>query len=268
MKYCCTVTAQSLSLFPDIINLGERDNPKITDAEKFNSVFEIINKTRTQLGSALLKSWLYSPLSDINAIYRRQFYIYHFIYNAKLMSTLRDSTLYFSKFPDWKNALNKLENYENKNVTLYDLIIIYRSIIRFQAIGSTLLETSILEESTNFESDLNRDTKNLIFHTIGSNSNKFDKFLNLVEELLDIDSIKSRSVPNTKDTQLESSSIWKDNWIRVRPKFSPSLNNLHESLVDTQRQMQTELTQLNQSLGVKSVISPRICKCASYTLLP
>eukprot|EP01036_Dinobryon_divergens_P029325 gene29324-38404_t len=131
----------------------------------------------------------------------------------------------------------------------------YRSIIRFQAIGSAFLETSIIEEErTHFHNDdVNGDTKNQIFHNIGSNSNKFDKFLNLVEELLDIDSIKSRSsVTSTKDTQLESSNIWKDNWIRVRPKFSPSLNNLHESLVDTQRQMQTELTQLNQSLGAKS----------------
>ena len=269
MKYC-NVTVQSLSLFPDGLNIIKGQNESLKNEEekadsksihagydKFNSVLEIICKTKTHLGSTLLKSWLYSPLSDIDSISRRHFYILHFVANAKLMSTLRDSTLYLSKFPDWKIALNKLENLENKNVTLFDLIIMYRSIIRFQAIGS-ILETSIADETKNFQSDLPpKASFYQTFHAICSNSNKFEKFLSLVEELLDIDSIKSRYLGNAKGAQLDSSNIWKDDWIRVRPKFSPALNTLHETLVETQRLMQTELTQLNQSLsttGAKSVL--------------
>ena len=277
MKYC-NITASSLNLFPNsndtaIESLNENST---ADAQlnKFETVFDIICKTRTKIGTALLKTWLKHPLSDEHEIARRHFYISLFLKTTTLLCSLRDSAEQLLRYPEWGFALKKLESHESKAVSLNDLIILYRSIIRFQAIGATLHEY-LSDESSYFRTinENNQDCKSQLFHDIYSFTHKFDKFLHLVEDLLDIESIKSRvgrkaaSNPYA-DFQYDANCIWKDNWIRVKPKFSPELSRLHDSIVEIQQLMQSELNQLNQSVsnsGSKSVIAYYITFRTAYS---
>lgn len=248
----------------EVINCEEAS--PTNDSNQMKSVFEILSETKTKFGTSLLRKWLEEPLGEISSIKRRQWYIAFFIKYGSAMTSLRDDSCHLLRFPDWAYNTSKLKDYEvKKNVTLQDLLVLYRCIIRFQAI-SKVLEPFLNEENemmcstivppvvSNVEGSEKESTtpdNHHLFQRIRFISGHFEKYLQLVEELVDIDSIRTHStakVPvdnNSNDNNNNVEGVWKDSWIRVRPKYSPELNKLYEELQSLQSQMAKELQFVN-----------------------
>lgn len=75
----------------DILPMDHGKLEHISSSNNKGSLYGILNKTKTAMGSRLLKKWLLMPLQNIDEIERRQNVVEILIQNAIFRTELRDS---------------------------------------------------------------------------------------------------------------------------------------------------------------------------------
>mmetsp|Transcript_17377 Transcript_17377/g.17088 ORF Transcript_17377/g.17088 Transcript_17377/m.17088 type:complete len:271 (-) Transcript_17377:1367-2179(-) len=88
-----TAAINALNLFPQNYNAA---NQFITN--DVTSIYEIINHTKTSIGSKLLKTWMKQPIRDEKEILRRLDIVEFFIKHSEERATIQDQHL--GKIPD------------------------------------------------------------------------------------------------------------------------------------------------------------------------
>lgn len=90
-------------------SINEDGPSSSSNRPKCNSLFELINETKSKMGNRLLRQWLQHPLRDSLLIKRRQNAINFFLENVETMNLLRESREYLKNFPDMER-LGQLSN--------------------------------------------------------------------------------------------------------------------------------------------------------------
>ena len=122
------------------------------------SLFDVLNHCKTRMGTRLLRKWVQCPQCEYDKVLVRQSAVEIFYFAAGLRCSIRDSRDALQSFPDFdtlgkelpsqyyfveKNLLvKKLQGIPTK-VTLFDLVSIYRCILRFNSILNILSQGSL-----------------------------------------------------------------------------------------------------------------------------
>ena len=151
----------------------------------------------------------------------------------------------------------------SSSVSLSDLLTLYRAVLRAQSIATVL---SAFADNKNTNASLgNNATSGItqIRQDLERNVSKCDKFLALIEEVVDLqriqetygarnatssggnassDAVTHDAYFNEHETEYftPSSEMFRDKWVRVRPSFTPELTTLHRELQSIQASMHAE----------------------------
>eukprot|EP01027_Heterolobosea_sp_BB2_P019187 GEZU01026954.1.p1 GENE.GEZU01026954.1~~GEZU01026954.1.p1 ORF type:complete len:598 (+),score=158.78 GEZU01026954.1:59-1852(+) len=107
--------------------------PQATDANKNYSVYGLLNKCKTAIGSRLLMQWIRQPLIDYDQIVRRHDIVEGLIGDAITRQGLQENCL--NKAPDLERIVKKLQRGKAK---LEDCVKIYQFLLRLPTFIDTL----------------------------------------------------------------------------------------------------------------------------------
>jgi DNA mismatch repair protein MSH2 len=107
----------------------------IPDEPKFGSIFGVLNRCRTKIGSRLLNRWVRQPLLNVDAINRRLDLVELFLNNTQVRLQLGDSAL--RGVPDVELLASKMSR---KAASLGDAYRLYTFTKALSLIESTLVE--------------------------------------------------------------------------------------------------------------------------------
>ena len=104
----------------------------LRDGSKKNTLFDVLDYTKTPLGNRLLKKWLESPLADITAINRRLDSVEELFKNFNMRKNLREA---LKNIRDFERLMTKIEV---GSANARDLIAIKISMLALPTIAETL----------------------------------------------------------------------------------------------------------------------------------
>ncbi|GJD07970.1 DNA mismatch repair protein msh-2 [Galdieria sulphuraria] len=163
----------------DLLPLNNRELERVASSVKRkDSLYGILNKTKTAMGSRLLKKWLLMPLQNIEEIEKRQNVVETFIENAIFRTEFRDRHLKF--VPDLARLCRRFQKL--KNVTLRHVICLYQLSIRLPLLLDCFSQYTMADDS----SPLKPYWQRLIsLHT------ELDRFEELIEATIDLDLVQN-----------------------------------------------------------------------------
>ncbi|CAN0184702.1 unnamed protein product [Ascophyllum nodosum] len=171
--------------------------PDPTAPHEFGSLFNVLNRCRTKVGSRLLERWLRQPLTDKDEIERRHDVVGFFKEEAGLRGSMRDGPL--KSCPDLDSLKTKMQRRRAGLMEVFKLYLFSRSVISF-------VET--LEAY--FEGDdktVDEAVETLIKEKFVSGFKKltegFSLFQQLVEHVLDMDVLPDLVINPSYSPQLE-----------------------------------------------------------------
>ena len=91
------------------------------------SIFSLLNKTRTAMGSRLLSRFIRQPLLELSAISARHDVVAYFVSHTQVRSHLRESSACLRRFPDVDAILRKLQRDRAK---LIDVVRLYQVVVK------------------------------------------------------------------------------------------------------------------------------------------
>lgn len=158
------------------------------DEPKFGSVYGVLNRCRTKIGSRLLNRWVRQPLLDVAAINKRLDLVELFLNNAQVRLALGDSAL--RGVPDVELLVGKMTS---KNASLGDAYRLYTFTKALAVIETTLSEfhAQLMYEQEQGEEQAAYVPRAMIellsrfiepLHTLNT---KFTLFQNLIEHVVD-----------------------------------------------------------------------------------
>ncbi len=151
-----------------IIDSSTRKNLELVETlrekNKYGSLLWAIDKTKTNMGARLLRSWICQPLKDINQIKKRQDFVSQLIDLEETRNGLSET---LENVYDIQRLATRLSN---GSVTPRDFISLRDSLKQLPEILDlvSVIDTDIFDEVKSFESELN-DFANLIERTIKDN---------------------------------------------------------------------------------------------------
>lgn len=173
--------------------------PKPDDPFQFGSIYGILNRCKTKMGSRLLERWLRQPLLDAVEINHRLNVVQAFKESVVSRNQLRDGVL--KSIPDLNSIAMKMHKRSAGLGDLYGLYLFARSIPRCIDGLRELIENlpSALENSDSSSSSSSIDE---IISTVTDKfvkplemiSNKFQVFQQLVEHVVDFDQLPDLKV--------------------------------------------------------------------------
>lgn len=111
-------TIKALNVFPEF------------KSTSINSIFELLNKSKTPGGSRLLSQWLKQPLTNVDAIEERQALVQLLMEDASLRVAVQNV---LTQVPDIKRLLKKMSisigKIDNENKKLEDLVRLYQLVL-------------------------------------------------------------------------------------------------------------------------------------------
>ncbi|GJQ10820.1 hypothetical protein GpartN1_g4973.t1 [Galdieria partita] len=143
-----------------------------------DSLYGILNKTKTAMGSRLLKKWLLMPLQNIEEIERRQNVVEIFIQNAIFRTELRDGHLKF--VPDLARLCRRFQRL--KSVTLHQVIRLYQLSIRLPL---------LLDCFSQYTSKENDSPLKPYWQRLDSLHTELGRFEELIETTIDLDLVQN-----------------------------------------------------------------------------
>jgi DNA mismatch repair protein MSH2 len=190
-------TFNALNLFPTIGGIGA--------ATSTTSLFGLLNKCKTRMGSRRLQLWMRQPLVDIPRIRERQDIVESLVNSARVRQLVQGSR--FSRVPDLDVISTKLAQNDGV-VTLEDLVKVYEGIVSvncliddFRGLQNETVNTALVEP-------LEEAVRNM------------EGFMRLVESTLD----------------LEAASCGD---FRVDAKFDPNLGSIAEERNRIRKEMES-----------------------------
>jgi len=102
-------------------------------ANKTMSLFGLLNKCKTALGTRLLAQWLKQPLLDLSAIQQRQTLVEGFVMDTEVRQTLQEDHL--RSIPDLSRLAKR---FQRQVATLEDVVRAYQVVIRLPGLIEAL----------------------------------------------------------------------------------------------------------------------------------
>lgn len=111
------------------------------------TLYGLLNRTKTPMGSRLMRRWLAQPLQDQAAIEARLDITQAFIAEQDLRARLRDEHL--RRMPDLNKLIARFTNKDASKATLQDVVRLYQSSVRLTALVDLLdgAEAEVIEAS-------------------------------------------------------------------------------------------------------------------------
>jgi DNA mismatch repair protein MSH2 len=201
--------------------------PKPDHPSQFGSIFGVLNRCKTKMGSRLLERWLRQPLLDTEEINSR----------LDLVEALKDSTLHRNQIcdgplkgvPDLDLVVAKMQKKTAGLSEVFKLYVFTRSLPTLMSVLNELVDSLSMEVtdadalSGEDNSDGSSDKKKSMAKTIRSKfiepldsiSGKFSVYQQLVEHVIDLEKLPE---------------------LVINPKHDPELQELHEEQVSLEAQ--------------------------------
>ncbi|KAF6017211.1 MSH2 [Bugula neritina] len=202
-----TAVVKSLNLIPS------------TSDSKEMCLYKLLNNCKTVSGQRLLKQWILQPLVDVNKIEERLDLVEVFILDSLIRQTIHEQHL--SSLPDFTKIAKKLSL---GKATLQDCYRVYQGLSKLPDLDSTLDEYTG-EHRVLMNSVLSSELKELI--------TDLSKFSALIEEVLDMDSVKTME-------------------FLVRADFEEALGEIGEQMKALEKGMDRELQKVASELGLEA----------------
>lgn len=211
--------------------------PSPQELTKTASLYGLLNQCRTVAGSRTLFQWLKQPLTDAISINKRLELVAEFVDNSLLRLRLQDELL-----PCVPDLLRVSNRFGKGKARLEDVVNIYSLAIR---LPEFLAELQNEENIDNNENSLKAE----IYTEISSANDNLVKFIELVEETIDLNALERHEY--TVNTGLDD-----------------NLSRLHEQRVGALNDMQVELDMIKEKLScdrVKLENNPTLGYCFRLT---
>ncbi|CDO94455.1 unnamed protein product [Kluyveromyces dobzhanskii CBS 2104] len=145
--------------------------------QKCSSLFQLLNKCKTNSGVRLLNEWLKQPLTDIEQINKRHDLVEFFIDQLELRSSLQEECL--PSVPDIRRLTKKL----HKNGNLEDVLKIYQ----FAQMVPVIMD-SLTRKTEEVDSDnLKALVQEVLLDPMLENAEPLEKLKELVETTVDLE---------------------------------------------------------------------------------
>ena len=191
--------------------------PGPRDGSKNMSLFGLLNRCKTPVGSRLLSQWLKQPLMNLEEIERRQQLVEAFVMDTELRQTMQEEHL--RSIPDLYRLAKK---FQRKLANLEDVVRAYQVVIRIPGFIGTL--EGIMDEQ--YKDPLDAEyTSKLISH-----SNSLAKLQEMVETTVDLDALDHHE-------------------FIIKPEFDDSLRVIRKKLDKLKYDMDVEHTKVGKELN-------------------
>ncbi|EGV63485.1 hypothetical protein CANTEDRAFT_123827 [Yamadazyma tenuis ATCC 10573] len=216
-------TLNALNIFPIKQSGGYNMNIK---SNQISSIFELLNKCKTNSGSRLLSQWLKQPLTDHIAISERQMLVEKLINDTNLRVFIDQE--FMSQVPDIKRLIKRINSNLKKNgqdnKKLEDVVRLYQLFLNLP----NLIE--ILKMSSDDESDSLRTLieKNWL-EPVTEKFEKLRQFQGLVETAIDLSPLTSANTVSDLNTDFN-----------INPDFEKSLKDVNRRLLQKEGEIKQQ----------------------------
>lgn len=230
-------TMKALNIFP---NQNNNSSGLMARSNNVTSIFELLNKCKTSVGSRLLSQWLKQPLTNLSEIDERHLLVNYLIEDTSLRVYVSQDWL--PQVPDIKRLLKKLSNgikrtIGNENKKLEDVIRLYQLVL---VLPSLILQLSDLANGEEVTEDVKALVKKYWHDPIAKSYESLVKFQELVETTIDLSPLESTSAHDLLNTDFN-----------IKPEFDESLITINDNLQETLSNMKNCHVEVSEDLGIE-----------------
>ncbi|KAF8468885.1 muts domain V-domain-containing protein [Kalaharituber pfeilii] len=193
--------------------------PGPRDGTKNMSLYGLLNKCKTPIGTRLLAQWLKQPLMSLEEIERRHVLVEAFVEDTELRQTMQEEHL--RSIPDLYRLAKR---FQRKMANLEDVVRAYQVVIRLPGIIATL--EGVMDEK--YKDPLDQQYTNKLRELSESLSNLQE----LVETTVDLDALD-------------------DHEFKIKPEFHEDLRTISAKIEDLKAKMDAEHRRAARDLGVE-----------------
>jgi DNA mismatch repair protein MSH2 len=185
-------------------------------ANRTMSLFGLLNKCKTALGTRLLAQWLKQPLLDLGAIQERQTLVEAFVMDTEVRQTLQEDHL--RAIPD----LSRLsKRFQRQVATLEDVVRAYQVVIRLPG---------LIETVDAIQDDRHRDLIQATYvHPLQTHYANLAKLQEMVEATIDLAALEEHQFV-------------------IKPDFDDNLKNYRKRMDDLRDAMSAEHIRVGNDL--------------------
>ena len=218
----------------DAINLL----PKPDHPSQYGSLYGVLNRCRTKLGSRLLNRWLRQPLLDVQEINSRLDAVQLLVGATQRRNELRDGPL--RAVPDLEGVIAKMMHKSSAGLDeLFRLYVFVRTIPSFSSILQRLVDDSSGEGNDDNDdgggggAGLAAEVVRRRFLTpLQSISGKFSLYEQLVEHVVDMQYLPELRVNCQHDEELQQLAVQQDELLRQADRVLHEARNGWASFAD------------------------------------
>ncbi|CAM9157187.1 unnamed protein product [Ectocarpus sp. 4 AP-2014] len=170
--------------------------PDPTAPHQYGSLFDVLNRCKTKMGSRLLERWLRQPLTDKEEIERRHDMVGLFKDEAGLRGSLQDGPL--KACPDLDTLKTKMQRKKAGLMEVFKLYVFSRSVHTF----GDVLSGHFGEDEGEEETETVKLIKDKFVKSFAKLADGFSRFLQLVEHVLDMDALPDLVVNSSYSPEL------------------------------------------------------------------
>ncbi|KAG4304795.1 hypothetical protein PORY_001848 [Pneumocystis oryctolagi] len=200
---------KALSLFPDS-NFEQNKNM---------SLFNLLNRCKTPIGSRLLFQWIRQPLMNPIEIEKRLSLVEVFSKNLQILQTIQE---FMKTFPD---VYKLSRRFQKKKATLEEVVRIYQMIVKIPNVINSLEQ---------IDSNYSTLIQELYLFKLKEFNKNFKKYIELVETTIDFESMNNHE------------------WI-IKSEFHESLDHLLNELNELKSKIQQEYLRVGDELQQDTV---------------
>jgi DNA mismatch repair protein MSH2 len=150
--------------------------PGPRDGSKTMSLYGLLNRCKTPVGSRLLSQWLKQPLMSVEEIERRLQLVEAFVNDTELRQTMQE--VYLRSMPDLYRMAKK---FQKGKANLEDVVIAYQAVIRLPGFIGTF--EGVMDEKYKDPLDAAYTAK------LREHGDSLAKFVEMVETTVDLDAV-------------------------------------------------------------------------------
>uniref|UniRef100_A0A7S4JHN4 DNA mismatch repair protein MSH2 n=1 Tax=Guillardia theta TaxID=55529 RepID=A0A7S4JHN4_GUITH len=192
--------------------------PQAQDGNRNMSVYTLLNKCKTHIGSRLLLRWIKQPLLDPQEIETRLDLVETFVNDVQLRQSMQE--IYLRHVPDLARLARKFQ--KQSKATLMDAWRLYQFVQQIPSMRQALEDCETSKGSL---------MKEKMVDPLKSLEDDFKQYERLVEQSLDLEGIDNHEY-------------------RINPNYSPDLQRLAERKEELRRDIESERKKAANKLGL------------------